>query len=254
MRTRRGAAGPAGGAEASRAAELLWGGRQRATRGPRPTLTLDRIVDRAIAIADAEGLAALSMQRLAKQLQAGTMSLYRYVPGKDELVSLMVDAVVGRPPLLPKGDWRAALERWARRGRDVFLRHPWALGVVINNRVMGPNETAWTESGLSALSGTGLAPTARLEIVMAVHGYVRGAVQLEVGPAGGTRDGGPRPGIDPELLGRFAVAERYPILMAALTPEQVPADRPDPGEAEQTPFEFGLRLLLDGVRLFVDCG
>lgn len=266
---RPGGTGPAGTAEPAgppglpRGAELLWGGPPRTTRGPRPALSLDRIVGQAVAIADAEGLAALSMQRLAKRLKAGTMSLYRYVPGKDELVALMLDLVVGDPPALPGDDWRGALRTWAEGNRATFHRHPWALTVVISKRVMGPNETAWAEAALRSLAGTGLPLPVALEVMLAVNGYVRGAVQLEVDPAGGRAgDAAQIPLISPELLRRFAGADRYPTLMAAMggpyEPESGPDGRPDDpaaGWSDDTPaalFEFGLERLLDGIAVFVE--
>src|ERR1700729_1512024 len=83
------------------ALDLLWGTRDRPRRGPRPSLSLDRIVAEAIALADEEGLANLSMQHLAERLGCAKMALYRYVPGKSELVALMVDAALGDPPEPP---------------------------------------------------------------------------------------------------------------------------------------------------------
>src|SRR3984957_4776793 len=83
------------------ALDLLWGTRDRPRRGPRPSLSLDRIVAAAISLADEEGLANLSMQRLAERLGCAKMALYRYVPGKSELVALMVDAALGDPPEPP---------------------------------------------------------------------------------------------------------------------------------------------------------
>lgn len=252
-------------ADRARTADLLWDGPQKATRGPRPALRLDRIVRQAIAIADAEGLAALSMQRLAKQLGAGTMSLYRHVPGKDELVALMLDTAVGEPPRLPADDWRTALEQWARRDRDVFLRHPWALSIAAGARIMGPNEAAWAEAALRALAPTGLAPDVGLGVVMAVNSYVRGAVALEVDPDAGHRDGAapPTPSFGPDALARFAREGRFPILLAALTsgPDGGPEPGHDGGPAAGAQadvrdelaalFDFGLQRLLDGIEEFV---
>jgi AcrR family transcriptional regulator len=252
------AAGPAGGMP--RAAELLWGGRQRGGRGRRPAFSLDRIVEQAVAVADTEGLGALSMQRLARELGAGTMSLYRYVPSKEELISLMLDAVLDGPPQLPDDDWRSALERWARANREVFRRHPWALGVVISKRVMGPNETAWAEAALRACTGTGLPAPVLLDIMMSINGYVRGAVQLEVDPARGRDDGttAPLPSINPALLRRFGAEDRYPTLLAAMrSPEASDGAGNHGGSGERgrgdrdagtgALFEFGLQRLLDGI-------
>src|SRR6266496_4469960 len=101
-------------------AELLWGQRERPSRGPKPGLSLDGIVRAAIKIADAEGLDAVSMQRVAAEFGFATMSLYRYVPGKSELIDLMIDTAIGPPPDLSviPGGWRPKLTVWAR--------HTWA--------------------------------------------------------------------------------------------------------------------------------
>src|ERR1700712_5698711 len=91
-------------------AEFLWQERSKPTRGPKPALTLDQIADAAVAIADAEGLDAVSMQRVAADLGYTKMSLYRYLPGKAELVAAMVERALGGPPSIAvDGEWRAGL-------------------------------------------------------------------------------------------------------------------------------------------------
>lgn len=115
-----------GSGDISRTLELLWGTGERPSRGPKPGLTLDRIVTAAVEIADAEGLAAVSMRRLSTELGAGTMTLYRYVPGKAELLDLMLDRVGGQPPATkePEGDWRAAIDALARGYLTLYREHP----------------------------------------------------------------------------------------------------------------------------------
>src|SRR3954452_1003238 len=93
-------------------ADFLWQQRARPTRGPKPALTLDQIAEAAIAIADAEGLAAVSMQRVAADLGYTKMSLYRYLPGKNELVAAMIERALQPPPAVT-GPWREALTGWA---------------------------------------------------------------------------------------------------------------------------------------------
>ena len=131
--------------------ELAWGRRQRPTRGPRPGLTLDRIVAAGIKVAMTDGIGALSMTRVATELGVGTMSLYRYVAAKDELLTLMVDSALGTPPPAPADeDWRAGLTRWAVAVRDTYQRHPWALRVPISAPPLAPNNVAWLENALRA--------------------------------------------------------------------------------------------------------
>ncbi len=152
------------------ALDLLWGTPERPRRGPKPSLSLERIVTEAIALADAEGLANLSMQHLAERLGCAKMALYRYVPGKAELVALMVDAGLGDPPE-PAGrtagaatragpgrprageqPWRAVLRLWATTIFDRYRAHPWAIEASAGARPTGPHELAWMET---ALGGAG---------------------------------------------------------------------------------------------------
>ncbi|WP_159850894.1 TetR/AcrR family transcriptional regulator [Nocardia sp. CY41] len=227
-------------------AQLLWAGGRRSGRGPRPALSLDRIVGAAMVVADAEGIGALSMQRVAKELGAATMSLYRYVPGKDELVALMLDATMSEPPDLPRGDWRAALELWARRTRELYLRHPWVLAVGTSNRCMGPNEAAWGEAAMSALIEAGLPPHGIFEITLSINAFVGGAARLAIDPTRG-RDaaGHVGPVLDPAMIHQYGQPERYPALLAMLSAG--PPDYRDTGDVAEGVFEFGLGKLLDGI-------
>jgi AcrR family transcriptional regulator len=223
--------------------KLLWGA-GRARREARPALSLERIVREAIAVADGDGLGAVSMQRLARQLGAGTMSLYRHVPGKQDLVSLMLDAAIGEPPRLPSGDWRAALRTWARASLDRFRDHPWALEVVVTSRVMGPNEVAWSEAAFRAMSEAGLPAAAVVNAVLTVNGYVRGIAQLKLDPSLGRAESGGHkgPSIDLDAVMRFA-PERYPTLLAIVAA--------GPESSGEGLFEFGLERILDGLEALV---
>src|SRR5262249_57158244 len=107
--------------------DLLWGRRSKGRTGPRPELSIDAIVQAAVAIADAEGLDAVSMARVARSLGFTAMSLYRHIDGKDELLQLMWNASAqGAEQLELEGeDWRERLRRWALVQRDMIDRHPW---------------------------------------------------------------------------------------------------------------------------------
>ncbi|MGK8524893.1 TetR/AcrR family transcriptional regulator [Nocardia asteroides] len=233
--------------EPPRVAQLLWAGGRRSGRGPRPALSLDRIVVSAMAIADAEGIGALSMQRVAKQLGAATMSLYRHVPGKDELIALMLDATMSQPPDLPRGDWRAAVELWARRTRELYIRHPWVLAVSASNRCMGPNEAAWGEAAMGALIDAGLPPHGVADIVLSIGAFVGGVARLAVDPTQG-RDaaGHVGPILDPAMIHQYGQPERYPALLAMLDAASAARDY-EMRDAAENVFEFGLGKLLDGI-------
>ncbi|APU15605.1 MULTISPECIES: TetR/AcrR family transcriptional regulator [Actinoalloteichus] len=231
---------------AARSLELLWGERQRPRRGPKPSLSVDEIVRAAIEVADADGLPALSMGRVAEQLGTGVASLYRYVPGKAELVALVVDAVLGSPPpsVTEGTDWRSRLAEWARFSLDVFRRRTWILPLLTTRKgVPGPNETSWLESALAATSNTGLADVERVEVISLLTMYVRGAAQVAADMRLGTPDEevSDSPVSGPML--RLISSERFPTLSSVVAS----------GTFEQPTdvVEFGLNRVLDGIEAFI---
>ena len=121
--------------------DLLWGRREPGRRGPRPGLSVDAIVEAAIRLADAEGLDAVSMARVAKELGFTTMSLYRYVASKDELLQLMWNASAqGAEDLVLEGDgWRPRLRSWAIVQREMLDRHPWITQMPMAAPPLAPN-------------------------------------------------------------------------------------------------------------------
>nr|WP_202447850.1 TetR/AcrR family transcriptional regulator [Streptomyces sp. SID5468] len=139
--------------------QLLW--RQPTSdrrRGPRPGLSIDAVVDAATAIADAEGLAAVTMRKVAQALGVVPMTLYTYVPGKAELLELMLDAAYGR---MARTDttgrpWRERVAAVAEENRALYRRHPWAAAVSTSRPPLGPGQMAKYEHELSALDGLGL--------------------------------------------------------------------------------------------------
>ncbi len=226
-----------------RSVELLWDAQTRPRRGPKPGLSLERIVAAAIEIADADGLDAVSMERVAKEFGFTTMSLYRYVPGKSELVDLMIDIGLGEPPALEESRaWRGQLEQWAQSLMAVFSDHPWSLAATGRLRVMGPNELKWLEVGLQALSGSGLTASERHRACLAVLGQVRSMAQFSVNAKHG------RQGLTGEQWGAATRTllrthgDQFPELSATLAAE--PSSKEDP-------FTFGLRCVLDGIGLLV---
>src|SRR3954469_10787125 len=150
-----------------------WGVKSPATKGPKPGLSLARIVAAGVRVADAEGLDAVSMNRVAKELGASSMSLYRYVDSKDELLALMIDAALGEVPALPpEGDWRARLERWAWATVRAMRAHPWATQAPVAGPPLAPHAVAWFEDALAALAGTGLTEAEKPSVVLMLSGYV----------------------------------------------------------------------------------
>ncbi|WBB69777.1 TetR/AcrR family transcriptional regulator [Micromonospora sp. WMMD812] len=232
--------------------EAAWGLRERAPKGPRPGLTLPGIVAAAIAVADGEGLAAVSMSRVAKELGAATMALYRYVGAKDELLTLMVDAAYGESPgLSGRGlDWRTALGRWSWAERAALQRHPWVVRVPISGPPLTPCTLGWLEDGLRCLDGTGLTATEKMSVMLLLTGYVRNEVLLMVQVQEGSAASGRTPDeIMSEyarLVARVADPARFPALHEVLASGAIDQD-----DGPDDEFAFGLERVLDGVEALV---
>ncbi len=226
--------------------ELLWGLREAGSRGPRRGLTLVGIVDAGIRVAQTEGVGALSMARIAKELGVGTMSLYRYVASKDELLTAMVDTALGPPPPAAAGeDWRAGLTRWAVGVRTVYHGQPWSLRVPISGPPLGPNNVAWLDNALAAMAETPLTEQEKLSSVLLVSGFVRNDVTLALDFAEASGGAPQMPGYG-QLLARLTTAEELPSLHRAIASGSL--DDPDDPNAE---FNFGLARILDGIAVLM---
>jgi AcrR family transcriptional regulator len=234
--------------------EAAWSGPEAPRRGPRPGLTLDGIVEAAIEVAVAEGLGAVSMSRVARELGASTMALYRYVSAKDELLALMVDRAIGRPaaPSGPDEGWREGLSRWAWGVHDAYRRHRWVLRIPITSPPPTPNQVAWLEDGLRSLRNTGLAEHEKPSVVLLLSGYVRNEAVLQADLEEGFMRAAGSPD---EAMSRYSRTlmrltdpdrERFPALRAVL--EAGVFDHADDPDDE---FRFGLARILDGVEVLV---
>ncbi|MFH9006755.1 TetR/AcrR family transcriptional regulator [Streptomyces afghaniensis] len=250
-----GGTGSTGGTETSgsgdiaRTLELLWDTGRRPSRGPKPTLTLDRIVEAAVQVADTEGLEGLSMRRVAAELGTGTMSLYRYVPGKGELLDLMLDRVQ-RPsenPAAPgDGGWRAALETMARETLALYRRHPWLLQVNQSRPILGPSALDGMEKVLTRIRPMGLTDPELVSAIIMIDGYVVGAARTQLYQQEAER----RTGLtDTEfwqaqvpVLEKVLASGRYPV-MASLSEDTFGPDFDH--------FGFGLQRILDGLEVLV---
>ncbi|MFF0468800.1 TetR/AcrR family transcriptional regulator C-terminal domain-containing protein [Micromonospora zamorensis] len=226
------------------------GARASVRRGPAHGLTRDQVVRAAMEIADAEGLAALSMRRIATELDTPTMSLYRQIRGKEHLLLLMADAVFAahRLPQRIPSDWRAQLELLCRLQWSIYQRHPWLAQVISLTRpLMAPHAVAHTEWALHALAGHDLDPHTQLHLVAALANHVRGtAVNLER-EAEAEQDTGLTDDewmtAQADVLGGLLAAGEFPHL-ARLTRTAVDLN-------VESLFEFGLQRLLDGVAALV---
>jgi AcrR family transcriptional regulator len=159
----------------------IWMRPERAARGPRPAHSRADIAAVAIHVADAEGIEAVSLRRVAGELGTGTTSLYRYIANKDELFDLMIDSAAGeRDPPAPTGDWRADLQAIAYENRAMVLRHPWLATLPATlpatRPALGPNSLAWLEAAYATADVLGLNADEVLSQVGTLLTFVRGHV------------------------------------------------------------------------------
>ena len=252
--------------------DLLWGRRERGRRGPRPGLSADAIADGAMRLADAEGLEAVSMARVAAELGVTTMALYRYVANKDELLQLMWNAsALGAEHLVIEGDgWRSRLRSWAVIQRDMLDRHPWITQMPMAAPPLAPNSMHFVERGLEVMDETGLPDLTKIRVIGLLSSYTLSEARMaadaaramaaaaQAGAAPGNQEAGnPAAGESPgppqsyEALLRELVDEQtYPRLYRlAWQPE--PPGPPGP-QSEREEFLFGVDIILDGVQSLID--
>ncbi|WP_020577126.1 TetR/AcrR family transcriptional regulator C-terminal domain-containing protein [Actinopolymorpha alba] len=253
-----------GGGDPDRILAMLWRRTRPADpeaktpRGRKPRLTLDSVVAAAIALADAEGLPAMSMGRVAGSLGVGTMTLYSYVPSKAELLDLMVDEVLGERTLPAPGEprpdgWRAQVELYAERTRAMYDRHPWLRHVSTVRPPIGPGMLAEREYLLSTLAGTGLTFAQQDAAAMAVATFVNATASLEVESAQIERATGQSHDAwwqeREALWEEYFDVERYPTMTHIWTSGGF-----DKGTSDATAagHEFGFQRLLDGIQVIID--
>lgn len=223
--------------------DLLWGRRERGRKGPKPGLSLDAIVDTAIAIADAEGLAAVSMARIAKDLGFTTMSLYRYVDSKDELLQLMWNASAAGAPEIEGDDWRSRIRSWAIVQRRMLARRQWILELPLVTPPAGPNSLAFVEQALTSFEGTRLSDAERMGVIGLVSSYTLGEARMSYEASSAAARG--EPAFDYAAVLRAVVDDQtYPELHRIAWSREV--DDPD-GTGEEESFLFGLDCILDGI-------
>jgi AcrR family transcriptional regulator len=225
--------------------DLLWGNHSTGSRGPKPALSLDQIARAAVSIADRDGLHAVSMQRVAVDLGFTKMALYRYLPGKNDLVALMVEHALGGPPDLRGMSWRPGLRAWAHALLAAHLRHPWTVEAVPLPRPLGPHELSWTEAALALLLDTGLSGTERLDSVVILIGHIR--VIAQQARAGN----GSEEKVIAAIGDVLAVhGDRFPALTRTLAEGRTAEGRTAEGrtaEGRDAAFDFGLDRILDGL-------
>jgi len=241
-----------GSGDPVRSLELLWRVHPAPKRGPKQRLDLDEIVRAAIELADAHGLDGLSMRKVADALGVGTMSLYTYVPGKPELLDLMLDAAIEPPRPHDDVPWRARLERVAQENWDRYHRHPWLLDVMPLRPVLGPNTFARYEHELQAIEGIGLTDLEMDSSLTLLNAHTESAARHALEAARAEQ----RTGITDEqwwharapVLERVVDPTRYPVAMRVGT---AAGEAHNGAYAPEHAFAFGLQRVLDGIETLI---
>ncbi|MFD6138244.1 TetR/AcrR family transcriptional regulator [Promicromonospora sp. NPDC060271] len=250
--------------------QRLWGAAAPRRRGPRPALSAAQIVQAAMDLADAEGLAAVSMARVADAVGYTPMAIYRHVSGKEELLVLMSDAVAAELPDIPDGTgWRAGLERWTRAQIELGIARPWMLELPLSAAPPGPNRVRWLDQAFGVLRPLDLPPDEKLAVVgllaqhvlgeARVHIESRRAAVQHVRREAGLPERTPESELDPAAieaanpyadfetaLARYADPQTYPNLFEAF------ATWPESSTTAPTDDDiaFGIAVVLDGVEAY----
>ncbi|MEO6086919.1 MAG: TetR/AcrR family transcriptional regulator [Umezawaea sp.] len=242
------------GPDLQRSLALLWAGRSRGKRGPRPRLTAEQIADAAIRIADADGLDALSMQRIATDLGCAPMSIYNHIPSKDLLLEVAADVAAGKPPGLDSPeDFRDSVRHWVGALWAGFETHPWLLRIPLDHTPIGPNQLAWLDRLLQPLLKIGLAAGEARAAALHLTAVVRGTAQISMDLKSAHKLHTGRPHTEIELaqaLAELIDPNDYPAL-AAVHAAEAAGDQPeyDQHGSNALPAElsFGVDRFLDGI-------
>jgi AcrR family transcriptional regulator len=236
------------------AVALSWGMAANPQRGPKREMSVERIVETAMALADEGGLPAVSMSKVAAALGFTTMALYRYVTSKDDLLLLMQDAACGAmlmPPFDPAVGWRQGLREFALGSAAMLREHPWFMDIPISGVPMTPNNLAIVDWGLGYLSGLALTNQEKMSIVLLLSTYARevGVVERDMSraqaEAGAGRDVPNAADVLKTLVEEVRFPHLFPVLHAGAYTDQ------DPPGQEHDDFGFGLERILDGIEHYL---
>ncbi|WP_311244915.1 TetR family transcriptional regulator [Microbacterium sp. WCS2018Hpa-23] len=236
--------------ELPRGIALAWGVAANPQRGPKREMSVERIVDAAVELADADGIGAVSMAAVAAALGFTPMSLYRYVSAKDDLLLLMQEQATGLPPesIREHSHWRDRLLALYAEQVLLYQRHPWMLSLPINGSPITPHSSAWLDASLEALEETPLSAEERVAVALAVTGNARWCGIVQAGYTEQSRSSGLSPDEvamrESELYDRVITADEFPALRRAI----------DAGvfTSPDDPFRFGMERVLDGVSSYID--
>ncbi|MEU8333567.1 TetR/AcrR family transcriptional regulator [Micromonospora sp. NPDC048839] len=235
----------------------LWGMPESSRLGRPAALDVNMVVAAAVTIADRDGLGGVTLPKVAESLGFTSMSLYRHVGSKDELLTLMANAALGQPPRLDTGDWREGLRRWAFAQRSVYQRRPWLTRVPASGPPAGPNQIAWMEAALAIMSRTHLDWAHKVGALSLISGYVAQSVRQYSELAEGRAEGKGQADAEREYgraLARLVDPARFPEVARLFSSplfEAPPSDTPDATIADAD-FSLGLELILDGIAVRIE--
>ncbi|MEI7054817.1 TetR/AcrR family transcriptional regulator [Nocardioides sp. CCNWLW239] len=227
----------------------LWGKPPAGRRGPKPALSVAKIVEAAYVLADEHGLAAVSMARVADEVGCSPMALYRHVKNKEELLVLLSDRLCAElPTLAPELGWREGLAAWMRAQVDLARRKPWFLELPIAAALPGPNRLAWIDLAFYYLRDVALPAEEKLAIVGILSQYTLGEAKIEI-EAALSEENNPFASFE-QMLVTYADPERFPSLMASMATWRpaVPGERSESDD----PSAFGQSLLLAGIEAHIE--
>jgi AcrR family transcriptional regulator len=230
--------------------EMVWGIRDRPTKGPKRGLSLEQIVDAGVRVASAEGIGGVSMSRVAGELGTSAMSLYRYVASKDELLWLMIDGAFGQVEFVEQteGPWRERLEQWARHELTALRQYPWILRIPIFSAPLMPHQLRFVEWGLRALGGTKLSGQEKMSVLLLITSYTRSYAGLSGDILAAVESGSPLAQSTDygALIKKLTTAEEFPELRAVVESGAFETED-EPADALDYDFQFGLGRIFDGV-------
>jgi AcrR family transcriptional regulator len=232
---------------------IAWGMEVAPSRGPKRELSHEGIVDAAIELADAGGLGAVTMAKVAEALGFTTMSLYRYVSSKDELILLMQDAVLREPEVLPVDaeDWRTGLRDCATILRELHAKHPWMLDVPLSLiGVLMPNNMKFADAAHRAMRTLPADLATKQTTLMTLSMFARVFGQLERDLQAAGQDAEMSPPVF-AALAEVVTAERFPTLAPVFWSGSYAGDPAEPSGSVVDDFELGLDLLLEGLAAHV---
>ncbi|MFD7897203.1 TetR/AcrR family transcriptional regulator [Streptomyces sp. NPDC059743] len=210
--------------------QVIWARPERSGRGPKPAFSRADIAAAAVRVADAGGIDAVTMRHVAAELGCGTMSLYNYVPRKEDLYELMADRVAGEYdlPEKPSGDWRADLTALAHRARAMMRAHPWMARLMSAVYGFSPNAMRYLEYSLTCLDALDAPYGEKMELVAMVNGVVTTYVANELQTAERAKSlpwsAEQEHAVRIAYMGREIASGRYPRLAAAFAEDSGPID------------------------------